>query len=44
MRSERKEKGDKKAKLFQNVTLKALKYQYLLIPLVCIRIILILMN
>lgn len=44
MRAERKEKGDKKAELFQNITLKALKYQYLLIPLACIRIILILMN
>lgn len=43
-RAERKERGDKKAKLFQNITLKALKYQYLLIPLACIRIILILMN
>lgn len=44
VRAERKERGDKKAKLFQNITLKALKYQYLLIALACIRIILILMN
>lgn len=43
MRTERK-KGDKKAKQSQNMTLKALKYQYLLIPLACIRIILILMK
>lgn len=44
LRAERKEKGDKKAKLFHNITLKALKNQCLLIPLACIRIILILMN
>lgn len=44
MRTERKEKGDKKAKQSQNITLKALKHQYLLIPLACIRIILILMK
>lgn len=41
MRAERKEKGDKKAKLFQSITL---KYQYLIILLACIRIILIPMN
>lgn len=43
MKTERKEKGCKKAKQSQNMTLKSLKYQYLLIPLACIRIILILM-
>jgi len=37
-------KREKKDKVFQNITLKALKYQYLLISRVCIRIILILMN
>lgn len=41
MRTEREEKGHKKAKQSQNMTL---KYQYLLIPLACIRIILILVN
>lgn len=44
MRTERKEKGHRRAKQSQNMTLKSLKYQYLIIPLARIRIILILMN
>lgn len=44
VRAERKEKGDKKAKLFQSITSNSLKYQYSVILLACIRIILIPMN